>query len=212
MRVVTYFKRIVLTVLAVIFASPSVAQTGLQITYGNQGIQTLSYQGVALENLGQYGSDAFHIWHMKLTDLNGNPASCSQCGWGEINNGRSWNAATQTWTYSFNWGSISVQFQQSGNTLNMNVTAVNQANSGYIFDGATIYPFVLNFPQLPAGFVSVSYPQLGFETIGPGVTTADWGSGEVVAVDPNAAKPLYSGFLPTGSGYSYVPAYQRDHA
>jgi uncharacterized membrane protein YgcG len=185
-------------------ANPAMAQN-LQITYGSLGVQTLSYQGVMLEDLSKNASDAFHIWHMKMTDLSGNLATCSQCGWGETNNGRAWNAATQTWTYSFSWGSISVQFQQSGNTLNMNVTETNQANSGLILDGASIYPFVLNFPQLPAEFLNVSYPQLAYETTGPGVTTADWGTGEVVAVDPNAAKPLYSGFQPTGTGFAYTP-------
>ena len=72
-------------------------------------------------------------------------------------------------------------------------------------DGATIYPFVLNFPQLPAGFKNIAYPQYAYETTGPGVTTADYGSGEVVAVDPNASKPLYSGYKPTGTGFAYTP-------
>ena len=181
------------------------AQNPLQITYGAQGIQTLSYQGVALENLASSPSDAFHIWHMKLTDLSGSLATCAQCGWGETNNGKSWNAATQTWTYSFVWGTISVQFVQADSTLNMVVTVVNNANSGYIFDGATIYPFVLNFPGLPAGFVNASYPQLAFETTGPGVTVANYGTGEAVFVDPDASKPLYTGYQPTGSNYAYTP-------
>lgn len=181
------------------------AQSGLQVTYGTQGIQQITYQGTVLEDLGQFPGDAFHIWHMKLTDLSGNTVTCNECVWGESNNGRSWNPATQTWTYSFTWGSISVGFQQAGDTLNINVTETNLQSSGYILDGATIYPLVLNFPQLPAGFVNAAYPQYAYETTGPGVTTADWGSGEVVAVDPDASKPLYSGFLPNGSGYAYTP-------
>lgn len=185
--------------------SRSIAQNGLQIAYDTQGIQRVVYQGTVLEDVSQHPSDAFHIWHMKLTDLSGNPATCNQCGWGETNNGRSWDLGTQTWTYSFVWGSINVKFQQVGDTLNMTVTENNLANSGYILDGATIYPFVLNFPQLPAGFADVSYPQYAFETTGPGVTTADWGSGEVVAVVPDSSKPLYSGFKPTGTGTAYTP-------
>jgi hypothetical protein len=194
-----------LTLLVLISGTPMLAQPGLQVTYGSQGVQTLSYQGVVLEDLNQNASNAFHIWHMKMTDLKGNITACSQCGWGENNNGKSWNAATRTWTYRFSWGSISVQFQQSGNTLNMNVTETNLANSGLILDGATIYPFVLNFPQLPAGFINTVYPHYSFETTGPGVITADYGSGEVVAVDPNASKPLYSGYQPTGKGFAFTP-------
>jgi hypothetical protein len=150
-----------------------------ELTYGSRGVQTLSYNGTLLEDVGANGSDAFHIWHMKMTDLSGNAASCAECGWGESNMGRNWNGATNTMTYSFSWGLISVQFAQAGNSLNMNVSVTNQANSGYIFDGATIYPFVLNFAQLPAGFIDPSYSQLGYETIGPGVVNADFGVGEV---------------------------------
>jgi hypothetical protein len=178
---------------------------GLQVTYGSRGVQTLSYNGTLLEDVGANGSDAFHIWHMKMTDLSGNAASCAECGWGESNMGRNWNGATNTMTYSFSWGLISVQFAQAGNSLNMNVSVTNQANSGYIFDGATIYPFVLNFAQLPAGFIDPSYSQLGYETIGPGVVNADFGVGEVVSVDTNASKPLYSGFQPAGHGFAYTP-------
>ena len=176
---------IVLAVLlaVVVAAKLSFAQSDLSVTYGSQGIQKLSYKGVVLEDLSVYPSDTFHIFHMKLTDLSGNIATCAQCGWGENHNGRSWNPTTNTWTYSFTWGTISVQFVQAGNTLNMNVTETNFANSGYIVDGAVIFPFVLNFPQLPAGFMNAAYAQLGYETIGPGVTIADFGSGEVLAVD-----------------------------
>jgi hypothetical protein len=184
---------------------PSSAQTGLQVTYGDQGIQRVVYSGTVLEDLSQQPGDAFHIWHMKLTDLNGNPASCAQCGWGETNNGRVWNAVTHTWTYSYVWGSISVNFQQVGDTLNMNVTETNLPSSGYVLDGASIFPFVLNFPRLPSGFVDAAYPQYSLETTGPGVTTADWGSGEVVAVVTDASKPLYAGFQPTGTGFAYTP-------
>jgi hypothetical protein len=169
-------------------------------------VQTLTYRGVVLEDLSKNPVDAFHIWHMKMTDLNGNRATCAQCGWGEANQGKRWDAATRTWTYSFSWGSISVRYEQVGMALNMTVTTVNLAGSGLIFDGATIYPLVLNFPRLPEGFYSVSFPQWAFETTGPGVTTANYGSGEVVAVVPDALKPLYSGFQPTGSGFAYAAA------
>jgi hypothetical protein len=202
---ITCLAILALTLSVVTFGQISLAQTDLRVTYGSQGVQTLAYQGIVLEDLSRNASNAFHIWHMKMTDLRGNPATCEQCGWGEKNNGKKWNAATQTWTYLFSWGSIAVQFQQSGNTLNMNVIETNLASSGLILDGATIYPFVLNFPQLPAGFTNITYPQYAYGTTGPGVTTADYGSGEVVAVDPDASKPLYSGYQPTGNGFAYTP-------
>ena len=181
------------------------AQTNLQITYGDQGVQTIRYRGVPLEDVGQNPGDAFHIWHMKMTDLNGNAASGGQYGWGETNNGRQWDAGSKTWTYPFTWGSIRVQFQQSGDTLNMNVTETNSAGSGVILDGASIFPFVLHFPTLPAGFSNASYPQLSYNTTGPSALAADFGSGLVAAVVPSAAKPLYSGFMPAGQANAYTP-------
>ena len=189
----------------VVLGTKTVAQSGLKINYGANGIQQLSYAGVTLEDLDAYPADAFHIWHMKATDLSGNVLTSGQYGWGESNNGRQWNASTQSWTYNFSWGSIAVQFAQSGDTLNMIVTTTNLANSGVIFDGATIYPLALHFPTLPSGFMNASYPQMTFNTTAPSVTAADYGSGEVVAVVPDASKPLYSGFLPTSPTNAYVP-------
>jgi hypothetical protein len=176
--------------------------SGLQVTYSSNGVQRLLYNGVVLEDLGQYPADAFHIWHMKVTDLKGN---LTNYNWGESNNGRSYNTATNTWKYLFPWGSVSVQFVQSGNTLNMNVTAVNLPGSGIIFDGANIYPMVLHFPQLPAGFGNAAYEQLAFNTTGPSVTVADFGPGEVVDAFANAAKPLYTGYQPAGPANAYYP-------
>lgn len=181
------------------------AGSSLQISYGANGIETLSYRGVQLENVANFPSDAFHIWHMKTTDLNGNVLTSGQYGWGESNNGRVWNSMTRTWDYSFQWGTISVNFVQSGDNLDMGVKITNFANSGVIFDGATIYPFVLHFPQLPKGFADSTYDQLSFNTTGPSVLTADFGSGQVVAVVNEAQRPLYSGFKPAGIANSYFP-------
>jgi hypothetical protein len=177
----------------------------LQVTYGPSGVQTLSYKGIVLEDLNLAPGDAFHIWHMKATDMKGNPMTGPEYGWGENNEGKNWNPNNRTWTYNFAWGSIGVQFNQNGNTLDVVVTTTNAANSGIIFNGATIYPFVLNFPQLPNNFGKASYPQVTFNTTGPSVTVASYGEDQVAAVVPDATLPLYSGFWPTGNGYGYFP-------
>ncbi len=175
---------------------------GLQVTYGAKGVQNLAFNGMSLENTAAYPSDAFHIWHMKMTDLAGNVVGSGQYGWGENNNGSSWNAQTNTETYSFNWGSVGVQFAQNGNNLDMTVTEINYASSGVILDGAEIYPFALHFPQDPAGFSG--YNQYAITTTGPGVSSADFGFGIVTAVLPNEANPLYTGWKNAGSA-TYTP-------
>lgn len=186
-------------------APPTPAQAQLVVNYGASGVQNITYGGVTLEDLAAFPSDNFHIWHMKMADLKGNLVSTGQYGWGENNNGRTWDAAAHAWTYNFTWGSIRVAFAQNGNSLDMTVTESNNAGSGVVLDGAAIFPFSLHLPQLPASFNDASYPQLAYNTTGPSVTTADYGDGEIVAVAPDASKPLYSGFWPAGGGVVYNP-------
>ena len=163
----------------------------------------MSYGGVTLEDLGAFPGDTFQIRHMKTTDLNGNVLTAGEYGWGEVNDGRQWDAGSNTFTYRYAWGSISLQYIQVGDTLRMVVTTTNLASSGVIFDGASIYPLTLHFPILPAGFTDVSYPQVAFNTTAPSVTLADYGSGEVAAVVTDPIKPLYSGFVSAGQGTAY---------
>ncbi len=187
------------------FSDAVKAATGLSITYGSAGIEKVVYNGLVLGDSQRYPSDAFHIWHMKATDLKGNVMTGGPYTWGESNSEKSWNAMNHTWTYQFPWGHIAVQFAQSSDKLDMNVRAANNADSGIIFDGATIYPFALHFPQLPRGFVNAAYEQFAFNTTAPSVTLADFGSGEVAAVNPSASKPLYSGFQPAEMANAYFP-------
>jgi len=175
---------------------------GLQIAYGAKGVQSLSYNGVVLENTNWFPSDAFHIYHMKATDLAGNIVSGGQDGWGENNNGTSWNPQTLTETYHFNWGSIATQFLQSGDTLNMVVTETNNGGSGVVFDGASIFPLALHFPIDPIGFNG--YSQYAITTTDPGVSVANFGVGQVTSVIPNEAVAMYGGWQNLGAN-TYSP-------
>jgi hypothetical protein len=185
--------------------SPTPRSTHLEITYGARGIQQLSYAGIVLEDLEQNADDAFHIWHMKSTGLHGEAVSGAQYGWGEVNSARSWDAAKHTWKYFFNWGSISVEFVQAGDSLNINVVEMNNADSGIIFNGATIYPFVLHFPQLPKDFKEIKFAKLASNSSGEETVVADFGRGVVTSSVAGPPKPLYHGFTPVGTGFSYVP-------
>ena len=80
------------------------AQPSLQVTYGSQGIQEIRYRGVTLEDLSQTPSDAFHIWHMKMTDPKGAVKTTGQYTWGETNNGRQWNLSSKTLDLSLQLG------------------------------------------------------------------------------------------------------------
>ena len=141
---------------------------------------------------------------MKATDEHGTVLKTSQYGWGESNNGRHWDDATKTWTYTFSWGKISAQYVQNGDNLDLLVTTVNAPNSGITFDGASIFPLALHFPTLPDGFANPAYPRLAYNTTGPSITVANYGRGEVVAVVPDAGRPLYSGFMPADNNTAYT--------
>ncbi len=69
------------------------AASPLQVSFGANGLQTLSYNGTTLADLGAHPGDNFYIGHLKATDMSGNVLSGGQYGWGEVNNGKSWNAA-----------------------------------------------------------------------------------------------------------------------
>lgn len=178
------------------------AQTGLKVTYGNKGVQTIAYRGITLADVGVYGADAFHIWHMKSTDLNGNLLTNGGYGWGESNYGENWNAQTSTETYTFSWGTISTKFVQNGDNLDMTVTETNNSGSGIIFDGAEIYPIALHFPQDPLSFYG--YNQFSITTRGPGVSVADFGTGVITSVIPNEAVAMYGGWKSAGNN-TYSP-------
>ncbi len=170
----------------------------LSVSFGEHGLKRLSYQGTVLENTDAFAADRFHVWHMKVTDLQGNIQKGPGDGWGENSTNKTWDSSAKKWTYQFDWGSISTQYVQVGDTLNIVVTEVNRAGSGKILAGASIYPLALHFPNMPTGFGKASYPQIAFNTDAPSTLLADYGSGEVASVVPDASRPLYSGFWPAG--------------
>ena len=180
----------------------SAASQGLQVSYGARGVQTLAFNGVTLADVNANPGDAFHIWHMKSTDLHGNVVNTGQYGWGENNNGTQWDAGSKTETYRFQWGSIQTQFVQSGNTLNVVVTETNNAGSGVVFDGAEVDALTMRFPQEPKQFFG--YSQYAITTTGPGVSVADFASGVVTSVVPDESVPMYGGWKSLGGG-AYVP-------
>ena len=177
------------------------AESALKLSYGDAGVTRLEYNGAVLEDLQQFPADAFHIWHMRLTDLQGNVLT--QGGWGEDNLGKSWDAKNHSWTYNFAWGALAVHYETAGDDLLLDVSETNKAGSGVILQGASFYPVTLHFPSLPAGFGAANYPQISNNVDGPGVVVANLPLGAVATVVTDPRAPLFSGFQPTGATNAY---------
>lgn len=173
----------------------------LHVTFGETGLARLEYGGVPLEDLQQFPADAFHIWHMSVTDLQGN--ALPQFGWGEATTGKAWDNASHTWTYNYPWGSLAVQYGTSGDDLTLDVTERNKADSGVIVQGASFYPLALHFPALPTDFGSANYPQISNNVDAPGVVVANLPAAAVAVVATDPHHPLFSGFQPAGPSNTY---------
>ena len=86
----------------------------LSVSFGEHGLKQLSYQGTVLESTDAFAADRFHVWHMKVTDLQGNIQKGPGDGWGENSTNKTWDSSAKKWTYQFDWGSISTQVCAGG--------------------------------------------------------------------------------------------------
>ena len=188
-------KRGLLTWLCALGVLPWMGQgQALQVQFGPQGLQSLTYNGEVLEDTARWPDDQFHIWHMKCFDASGNVRTDGEYGWGENNEARSWDAASHSWTYTFVWGSIRVQYLPRANELDMVVTETNRADSGVTLDGASIYPATLHPPSDVAGIRVVD----GLQE--PVTVAATWSDARAIVVAPRPAREIYGGFETAGNG------------
>ena len=169
--------------------------SSLTVSYGSNGLDRIEYNGTLFEDLQKFPADAFHIWHMKITDLSGKVLT--QDGWGEANVGRNWDLTAHTWTYTFVWGSLALHYETVGDDLQLEITETNSAGSGVIVQGASFYPLALHFPSLPVGLAVSNYPQISNNVDAPGIVVAKFDSGVVATVVADPRYPLFSGFQPT---------------
>ena len=160
---------------------------GLRVAYGIHGLEKLTWRGTVFADVNKYPNDAMHIWHMAAVGSNGKPRTGPKDGWGENNEGKSWDEASKTWTYRFVWGRIRVQYHQSGDELNVKVTEENDPDSGISFEGASVYPLVLHL----AGAQRAA--PLADNLTTPGITVLPFTAGTVTVTTPAERNQLYSG-------------------
>ncbi len=158
----------------------------VQLHFGADGLDRLLWHGQVLSDTARWPDDRLHIWHMRCVDAEtGRVRTDGEYGWGENNRGRAWDLATKTWTYTFVWGSLRVQYVPHAEALEVRLTEANRAGSGVVLDGASVYPVSLHPSDatLPEGL------QDGVEQ--PVEAALLWPQGSATVASADA---LYGGF------------------
>ena len=168
------------------------AQGKLETSFGPKGLERVSYAGEQLLDVDAHPEDEFHIWHMRLTDLEGRVRSDGAYGWGETNQGREWDSVSKAWRYQFPWGTIRAQYRQVGDTLDVKVIENNKPSSGVVFYGATVYPMAMHV----SGRVTDAAIVDSEET--PAVSLARWGKVSVAAIVADSNSGIWSGWQQRG--------------
>jgi hypothetical protein len=177
------------------------AQASLQVTYSSSGVNTLSYNGVTLVNTSANQGDAFQIG--TVTHIRPDGSTFSDGG-SPQSTSMDLNANQLTWNFS--WGKVRTTFNQVGDRLNITIV-INNTDSVNALAGANIFPFFVRFPVQPTGWTDVNLPQVGFNTEGPTVVSADYGSGMLVFCNDDTSKPLGAGLFSnnqTASQHMYM--------
>lgn len=166
----------------------------LETAFTDEGLSSLSYNGVSLVDLNGKRGDPFSVATWQLG---------SQSGYGAADKKSSWNAATRTLTWTFSWGSVDCQFVPNPSQSRLDLKLAVHNTSPQPLTALTIYPLGLQFPELPQGFGAPNYPQFHNNLDAPAVLLADYKSATMAIVE-TTAEPLYVGLLPSGPANHYL--------
>ncbi|MEO7719181.1 MAG: PA14 domain-containing protein [Capsulimonas sp.] len=178
------------TIAIIVFAAGHASAQGLSVTYGNQGIATLAYNGVTLADTNANGQDAFTVYEYERKAANGTVTDKYSWDGGYTT---SWNSTTKTLTLTYDWGTVKCVYTQPTSTrLNMSVTVTN-TTAGDTINGVNVFPLYVRFPNYPVGY-DANTPHVGYTSDGPNVQVADYGTGSLALSSDDVTKNLYSGF------------------
>ena len=147
----------------------------LQTTFGPQGLATLRYGDLVLADTNANPGDAFSLY-----DVDGAPVA------------REWDGASQTLTWKYRWGQVACKYIQRGDQLDLDISIDNQGDK--TIEGFNMFPLALRFPGFPKGY-DADTPHVNFNSDGPTVQSADFGSGIVTIINRDVNKTLCVGLL-----------------
>jgi hypothetical protein len=165
------------------------AQTGpLNVTFNANGLSGITYNNSKLFDGTANPGDGFQVW---LYDVI-NPDGTMTEAWGGFAKSRTWDPATLTTTWSYDWGTVSCKYTVLSDRLGMQVT-FNNTSATTTIGGINLYPVALRFPNPP----SVA-PAVAFGGRGPAAEAVDFGTGTVAMVSDDKPSPMYIGFIDSG--------------
>ena len=173
---------------------PTSVPLALLASYDKNGLATLRYGDLTLTDTRVHEEDAFSLY-----DVGGAPLA------------KIWDAKSQTLIYKYGWGNLACQYTQTGNQLDLDISVAN--TSARAVGGFNIFPLGMHFQRYPRNFDSTT-PYVRFNTDGPGVQSADFGSGIVTILNRDVQSPLCVGFVPgyeTAKNFGYRVYVGSDH-
>ena len=158
--------------------------TTLQTSFDSKGLATLRYGNLTLTDTRAHGEDAFWLY-----DVDGAPIQ------------RVWDAPSQTLIWKYGWGNLACQYTQRGDQLDLDMSIANRG--ARTIDGFNVFPLALNFRGFPKGY-DANTPHVNFNSDGPTVQSADFGSGIVTVINRDVKSTLAVGLISTNdTGQSF---------
>ena len=156
----------------------------LQVGFDDRGLATLRYGGLLLTDTAAHGQDAFWLY-----DVDGAPIE------------RAWDAPSRTLIWKYKWGNVACQYTQRGEQLDLDISIANRGAK--TIEGFNIFPLALKFPSFPKGY-DAHTPHVNFNSDGPAVQSADFGSGIVTVINRDVKNTLAVGLISTNdTGQSF---------
>ena len=158
----------------------------LQTSFDKNGLATLRYGALTLTDTRANGDDAFSLY-----DVNGAPIQ------------KVWDAPSQTLITKYSWGNVACQYTQRGDQLDLDISVANRSSRAV--GGFNLFPLALKFQNFPKGYDAYT-PHVGFNSDGPTIQSADFGSGVVTIINRDVKSPLAVGLISsndTGQSFRY---------
>jgi hypothetical protein len=165
---------------------------GLSATFNSSGIASLTYNNARLFDGVANPYDGFRVINYTLIQPNGTRLVTQNVDLKTYTT--SWDAASQTVTWTFGWGSVSCKYTTQSDRLGMAITVNNTSTN--TLAGLNVYTMALRFPSKATYGGNGS--GVSFGTNEPGAVSINYSNTTAAIVNDGAPGPMYLGFMGSG--------------